>query len=187
MTPADSSQIPAGNNTPEIPEHTTRIGEFMGPHGLKGGIKLFVLGDPKQLVQLKQVYVARHGWLRVQKVEPQLPAMVFSLVGFPSRESVEQLRGLAVYVKDEALPPLEEGCYYYHQLRGLKVFDASGTYRATVRDVIDTDYQDLLVIENDDGESILPLQAPYVQLLGPSHAPNRIQLSEDTPAGLLPE
>ena len=170
------------------PEHTTRLGHFLGPHGVQGGVKVYVLGDPEQLLELPRVWVEGRGWLRVRRAEAMPPGVVLHLAGVATREAVEDLRGAHVFADDADLPKLEEGSYYYHELRGLPVLSADGTRLGEVRDVMDAGHQDLLVVTHPGGEDFLPLQAPYVTVeTGETGRPASIALTGDAPGGLLGE
>ncbi|WP_261664112.1 ribosome maturation factor RimM [Deinococcus sp. Marseille-Q6407] len=169
------------------PENTTRVGYFLGPQGLKGGIKLFVVGEAEQLAELPRVWVEGWGWLKLRRTELTYPGIALFLSGIETREAAADLRGAQVYAHDNELPGLEEGSYYYHQLRGLPVL-SGGAQVGDVVDVMDMGYQDLLVVSHEYGESQVPLQAPYVVIEeDDSGQPARILLTEDTPAGLLGE
>ncbi len=171
------------------PADTTRVGHLLGPAGLKGGVKLFVLGEAEQLLQLPRVWVEGWGWLRVRRTELLYPGVALFLGGIDTREGAADLRGANVYAHDGDLPPLEEGSYYYHQLRGLPVWQeqagAEPTLLGEVVDVLDMGHQDLLLVSHAYGESQVPLQAPYVLVDAAGSQPTRIRLSPDTPAGLL--
>lgn len=167
------------------PAGTTRLGHLLGPHGVQGGLKLYVLGDPEQVLALPRVYVEKRGWLRLRRVEPSLPSPVLHLTGISTREAAEELRGLQVYAADSELPPLEEGSFYYHDLRGLSVLNAAGERLGEVVDVIDAGHQDLLVVDYGGGQSFVPLQAPYVELPSLGGKPSEVRMGPDTPAGLI--
>ncbi|UBV43767.1 ribosome maturation factor RimM [Deinococcus taeanensis] len=164
----------------------TRLGYFLGPHGVKGGVKVYVLGDAAQFSALRRVYIESRGWLRVSRVEQLAPGVALHLAGVSSREGAEELRGLNVYAADSDLPEPEEGIYYYHELRGLAVIDASGAPVGDVVDVEDAGHQDLLLVRHERGESFVPLQAPYVMVnLDERRRPASLTLTGDTPANLL--
>lgn len=165
------------------PEGTTRLGHFLGPHGVAGGIKVYVLGDPEQMLALERVWVEDRGWLRVRRADPLAPGVALHLGGVTTREGAEALRGAQVYAADTDLPPLEEGRYYYHELRGLPVFGAGGEQLGEVTDVLDLGHQDVLTVS---GGGFLPLQAPYVVIrAGENGRPAAVDLTQDAPAGLL--
>ncbi|WP_034384661.1 ribosome maturation factor RimM [Deinococcus sp. YIM 77859] len=170
------------------PAETTRLGHFLGPHGVQGGVKVYVLGDPEQLLALRRVWIEGRGWLRVRRAELLPPGVVLYLVGILTREGAEALRGANLYAADADLPPLEEGSYYYHELRGLPVHGPTGEQVGTVTDVVDAGHQDLLVVQHGQREAWLPLQAPYVVVQTNAQGrPAAIDLTADTPAGLLGE
>lgn len=168
------------------PPDTTRLGHLLGPQGVQGAVKLYVLGDPEQLRPLKRVYVESRGWLTLRRTERVGPGVALHLAGVGTREAAEELRGLQVYAADAELPPLEEGSFYYHDLRGLPVY-AGGAELGRVQEVFDGGHQDLLVVEHAGGNSLLPLQAPYVLVPLVNGKPARIELAPDAPAGLLGE
>lgn len=166
----------------------TRLGHFLGPHGVQGGVKVYVLGDAAQFRALKRVYVEGRGWLRVMRVTPLAPGVALHLAGLTTREGAEALRGLNVYAADDELPAPEDGVYYFHELRGLTLSDADGVELGTVRDVLDAGHQDLLVVTHAGGEALIPLQAPYVTVnLTAKLRPRSLSLTADAPGGLLGE
>ncbi len=164
------------------PEDSTRVGYLLGPHGVAGAVKLYVLGSAAQLSKLKRFYIEGLGWTRVLKFEMHGPGPALTLGGVGDRNAAEALRGRQVYAHDKELPPLPEGEYYYHELRGLKVKGADGQVLGEVSDVMDAGHQDLLVVRSVSGaEGMVPLQAPYVEVRRGA----AIVLTEDAPAGLL--
>lgn len=170
------------------PADTTRLGHLLGPHGVQGGVKVYVLGDADQLLTLPRVWVEGRGWLRVRRAEALAPGAALHLAGVTTREGAEALRGAKVYAADADLPTLEEGRYYYHELRGLPLLGAGGETLGEVRDVLDTGHQDLLVVAHPGGEGFLPLQAPYVVVQpGVDGRPAALALTADAPEGLLAE
>ncbi|PNY80206.1 ribosome maturation factor RimM [Deinococcus koreensis] len=168
------------------PEERTRLGHLLGPHGVQGAVKVYVLGDPGQFRGLPRVFVEGRGWLRVVKADPLAPGVALSLAGISTREAAEELRGLPVYAADAELPPPEDGVYYYHELRGLQLLDEAGSVLGEVTDVQEAGRQDLLVVRHPEGESFVPLQAPYVLVdLNPKRRPASLTLRADAPEGLL--
>ncbi|MDP9762851.1 ribosome maturation factor RimM [Deinococcus enclensis] len=164
----------------------TRIGHLLGPHGVQGGVKLFVLGDAAQVRALKRVYVEGRGWLRLTRTEALAPGVVLHLAGVSTREGAEALRGLNVWAADAELPAPEDGVYYYHELRGLTVTGAGGEALGEVVDVVDMGHQDLLLVRHAGGEAYLPLQAPYVDIrLNGRKRPLSVRLTDEAPEGLF--
>lgn len=171
-------------STMKLPKDVTRVGHLLGPHGIHGAVKLYVLGDPEQLKNLKRLYLEGLGWVRVGRFEQHGAGVVLTLGGIADREAAAALHGKQVYAHDQELPPLPEGEYYYHELRGLSVRDHTAQLLGEVVDVLDMGHQDVLVVRGVQGEEgFIPLQAPYVEVRRGS----AIVLSADAPAGLIGE
>lgn len=168
-----------------IPNDVTRIGYCLAPQGLQGGVKIYVLGQVEQLKPLKRVYIEYRGWLNIRKKDQLSPGMALYFTGITNREAAAELRGLNVYAADSELPSLDEGEYYYHQLRGLPVFNAAGQPLGEVNDVTDAGHQDLLQITYDLQTALIPLQAPYVEVELDQKIPVRIRLTDEMPEDLL--
>lgn len=139
-----------------------RIGHVLGPQGLSGALRLYVIGDPDQLLSLTRVQLEGLGWRRLRGVQRHGPGVLLDLLGVEGREAAERLTGLAVYAHEDELPALPEDEYYYHELRGLPVQSPGGEPLGEVLDVQDGGVQDLLVVGRDGRTALVPLQAPYV-------------------------
>ena len=161
------------------PSDLIRIGHVLGPQGLTGAMRLFVIGEPEQLMGLARVQLEGLGWRRVGAVTHHGPGLLLELVGVGSREAAERLTGRAVFAHEAELPALPEGEYYYHALRGLPVLSLSGEELGEVQEVQDGGFQDLLVVARAGRHALVPLQAPYVEVR-PGEA-----VVLDAPPGLL--
>ena len=144
-------------------------------------MKLFVIGDADQLLGLKRLYLEGHGWRRVTTIQAQGPGVTVQLSGTDTREDALTLRNVNVYAHDRELPPLDDGQFYYHELRGLPVETATGERLGEVTDVLDMGHQDLLVVRHAGGEALVPLQAPYVRV----RRGLEVTLLDSAPDGLI--
>lgn len=144
-------------------------------------MKLFVIGEPDHLLKLKRVYLEGLGWRKVSAMQRQGLGLSVQLAGTDTREAALELRGVQLYAHDSELPKLDEGQFYYHELRGLPVRDAAGEVLGEVSDVLDMGFQDLLVVQHAGGEALIPLQAPYVVV----QRNRAVVLGEDAPDGLI--
>ncbi len=140
------------------------VGHVLGPQGVMGALRLFVLGDPDQLLGLTRVQVEGLGWRRVNGVSRHGPGVLLDLLGVGSREAAGRLTGRQVYAHENELPALPDDEYYYHELRGLPVRAPGGEALGEVEDVQDTGFQDLLVVRRGARTALVPLQAPYVEV-----------------------
>jgi 16S rRNA processing protein RimM len=88
--------------------------------------------------------------LKSVKAAGGTPIARFAEIG--DRSAAEKLRGTLLTVPREALPPLEEGEYYYVDLIGLPCVDADGNALGTVAAVENFGAGDILDIEDLAGK-----------------------------------
>lgn len=146
-----------------IPDDLIKIGMIGQTHALKGAFKIRAVDDPKRLTKLERVYIATRGWFVVKKLELHDTTPILQLVGVSSLELATKLVGLELFAHQDDLP-LEADVFYYHDLVGSKVIDQNKLEVGTVKDVLDTGTQDLLVIARGSKEYLVPVQAPYVKV-----------------------
>ncbi|AEB12255.1 ribosome maturation factor RimM [Marinithermus hydrothermalis] len=139
------------------------IGRLGKPYALSGGIRFRTEGEVGLLEHLDRVWIEGKGYRSIEGVEEVGGDLILYLAGVTNRTLAEELVGLAVYADEAALPPLEEGVYYYFQLVGRRVF-VRGEAFGEVAEVRDTGAQDVLVIRKGLREYLVPLQAPYVEV-----------------------
>ena len=96
-----------------------------GAHGIKGEVRLKLFADSvASIAAHDQLYVG--GELRRLVAVRDGKAPVAKFDGISDRNAAEGLRGLLVEIDRAALPPLEDGEYYYADLIGLTCFSDSG-------------------------------------------------------------
>jgi 16S rRNA processing protein RimM len=66
------------------------------------------------------------------------------------------LRGKAIYVRVDDLPPLPSGVYYLHQIEGLEVITEQGENLGRVKEILKTGANDVYVVQGERGEILLP-------------------------------
>ncbi len=73
------------------------------------------------------------------------------------RDAAARLIGAEIAVDRENLPPLPRGQYYWADLIGLRVVNASGVLLGSVRDMTSNGVQDVLVVVDEAGvERLIP-------------------------------
>lgn len=140
-----------------------KLGVLGRPQGLKGAIRLKTEAEPEVIEGLTRVYLEGHGWRAVEHAARVGDQWVLKLLGVEGRSAAEALTGTPVYAEAGAVPALEAGRYYYHELIGRPVF-VHGEPFGEVRDLRDAGAQDLLVVARGLREYLVPLQAPYVRV-----------------------
>ncbi len=122
------------------------------------------------------------GMLTVDSVRPHAGSLLVRFAGVPDRSAAQALRGTLLTIEVGDLPELDDPDEYYdHQLEGLAAVGPGGALLGTVREVVHAPASDLLVLETEHGEVLVPFVAaivPEVDL-----AAGRLVL--DPPAGLF--
>ncbi|MFN2495691.1 MAG: ribosome maturation factor RimM [Pseudonocardiaceae bacterium] len=160
------------------------VGRVGRPHGLRGEVTVQVRTDsPEQRFRPgAQFGVGAGRTLTVDTVRPHAGSLLVRFAGVSDRPAAQALRGTFLTLDVAELPDLDDPDEFYdHQLEGLAAVGADGTVLGTVREVVHAPASDLLVLQTDHGEALVPFVraiVPEVDLAG-----GRVVL--DPPAGLL--
>jgi len=145
------------------------IGRIVRPQGRKGEVIAEPLSDrPDRFPGLRAAYVPAPGGgsrrVEVTSCWPHKRRFVLKIEGVDTIEDAEAYRGLELRIGEEELQPLPAGSYYHHQLRGLRVEEASGRALGSVAEILETGGEAVvLVVRGDAGESLIPLAAPFIK------------------------
>jgi len=147
----------------EEPRPAVELGRVVGAHALRGELRVRYFGDgPESLLGLDAVWLAppganaQPGRYAVLKGGFGRPGEVrLALAGVTSREAALALKGQLVLVHEDALEPLAEGEYYWHQLIGCRVATAEGRELGRVTELWQTGAHDLLVVSSGAGAPLL--------------------------------
>lgn len=167
-------------NSSGPPEGYVLLGRFGKTFQLEGGLRFRAAGDAEEaaLAGLAAVFVRDLGERQVKRLRLVSGQPVLYLAGVPTVESAKALVNREVFAPREALPALEEGTFYLDELLGLEVV-VDGAVVGSVSEVFEAGAQDVLVIDRDGHEVLVPLQAPYVTV-----EEARVVI-DDPPEGLL--
>lgn len=129
------------------------VGKVVGTHGIKGTIKILSMTDfPERLRERKRLVfyddldnVVFEGELESLGMEGTI--LLVKLKGCETRDMAERLIGSFIKVKEEELPPLGEGEFYFHQIIGLKVYTHEGRYLGKVVDILKTGANDVFCVK----------------------------------------
>ena len=151
--------------TPAASNKRIALAAVAGAHGIKGEVRLKLFSDSVESL-------SRHRKLHVGGAERRLLAVresgktaVARFDGVDDRSAAEALRGSLVEIDRSALPPLEQGEYYYFDLVGLTAVNASGEALGTVAAVENYGAGDLLEIELANGKrSLIPFKPGIADL-----------------------
>jgi len=136
------------------------VGRLAGAYGIQGWLKVHSDTDPPDNLFCYQPWQlkTRHGVKSATFVDwrPHGKGHVVKLKGIDTRNDAEAIGLVTIAVERSALPALEEGEFYWHQLQGCRVvstFNDSQYDLGIVKSIMPTGANDVLVIIGD-AESI---------------------------------
>lgn len=136
------------------------LGRIGGVFGIKGWVKVFSDTSPRERIFEYADWYLVEGTdsepVEVLKWQRQGKGLIAHLARIDDRDLAQQLVGKTISVVQAAMPQLDDGDYYWHQLVGLVVFGFQGDRRVrlgTVASLIETGANDVLVVKAD-AESI---------------------------------
>ncbi len=130
------------------------IGKVISAHGLKGVLKIMPLTDfPERFKERKRFVfynedddVVFEGDLESVSAGGDR-SILLKVKGCDSRERALSLVGTFIKVKEEELPPLGEGEFYFHQIIGLDVYTVQGEHLGRIVDIIRTGANDVFQVK----------------------------------------
>jgi 16S rRNA processing protein RimM len=168
------------------------VGHLNKPHGTKGELFVWPLTDHPESVYAPGVIllVGDEGArdpdpdlapLRIVSVRPFRSGYLVSFAGVGGREDAELLRGRYLLTEFDAVPPLEEGELFYHQLLGMEVVTKDGRLLGEIVEVYELRPAHLLEVHGPVGEVMIPFMSHIVV----ETDAERRRMVIDPPEGLL--
>ena len=137
------------------------IGTVVKPQGIRGELRVFpTTDDPTRFSLL----VGEEITLRIGSAERQYKLLqarthknlqIIKLEGVNDRNTAETLVCGVIIIPDNKALPLEEGEYYVRDLIGLNVETEVGEHVGTITNVLNTNANDVYVIEAAEGDSFM--------------------------------
>ncbi len=142
------------------------VGRTLATHGLKGEVKFRYYNDVKEdFLKYATLFVRQESlYAELELVGKRFQKGLFyiSFKGLDSPEEVFPLLDKELFVREEDLPRLEQDEYYDYQLVGLDAVDRGGTKVGSVKAVVHTKANDLLVITTGGEELFIPLMEEFI-------------------------
>ena len=130
-----------------------RIAQILRPHGVKGEVKVFPLTDDiSRFKKLKEAFIERGGQYEPVTVDSSKKAadsVVLHIEGVDTPEEAEKLRGVYLCVDRQHAVKLPEGTYFIADIIGCWVESTAGEELGKVTDVLETNANDVYVIEGE--------------------------------------
>jgi 16S rRNA processing protein RimM len=172
-----AAALPAGIEPAELPADAIEVGRIADAWGIKGWFKVLShSADPEALFSSKRWYLqpAERGLktfsgtvlLKIREAKDHSGTVVATAQEVDDRDAAEALRGARVFVPRSSFPTASTDEYYWVDLIGLAVLNREGVALGTVKELLSTGPQTVLVLEYEaDGkpqERMLPFVAAYV-------------------------
>jgi 16S rRNA processing protein RimM len=146
------------------------LGRITAPHGVKGWLKLHPFGDdPASWREIKHWWLGESeedfgGWRAypLQALRLQGKSWVVKLTGIDGRDAAEQVVGQYVGAPRTALPPTEEGEYYWADLVGLPVVNEKQESLGRVTEMLESGAHAVMVVMAGEGETAQKRLLPFV-------------------------
>ena len=152
-TPADRS------------EGRIALAAVAGAHGIKGEVRLKLFSDSAENLGRYNLLYVGGVERRLMNVREAGKGAVARIEGISDRGAAEALRGSLLEIDRTALPPLEEGEYYYADVIGLPCVDREGQAVGTVVSVENFGAGDLLEVQVANGKtSLIPFKSGMADL-----------------------
>ena len=142
------------------------IGKVNGFHGVKGFIKVFSETRPREgILQYPRFFIKSGGdWkiLEVESGQKHSKHILLKFVGYDSRDAVESLLGVELYIQREDMPEPAEDEVYWVDLYGLKVINQDGIELGIIDDIFETGANDVMAVKNGKEEILIPYSLEYI-------------------------
>lgn len=98
--------------------------------------------------------------------------------GIDSISGVEKYIGAEVQIDACQLPPAQEGSFYTFHLKGCRVFTHDGEYIGEVTDIIESGGTDILKVDHDLEETLIPFAQAYLKKIDLDERRIEVELPE---------
>ncbi len=143
------------------------IGKFGAPFGVKGWIKIHSYTEPHDNIFTYSPWYVKEGeeLLPIDFVDAKVQdnGLIALMPEIIDRDEVKIYTNLDIHIMKEQLAnDCEDDQYYYTDLIGCEVSLLDNTTVGTVTEVRDNSAQDLLVIDCDGEELLIPFVMPHI-------------------------
>ena len=143
------------------------MGKIVAAQGILGWVKVQTFTEYlDSLLDYDTWYVGNEkAWRPLQVLEADVhgKVLVAKLEGIADRTAAEKYKGQLIAVPRAELPEQEEGEYYWSDLVGLSVENLQGVKFGTVDSLLETGANDVLVVKDEAGETLIPFIASVIQ------------------------
>jgi 16S rRNA processing protein RimM len=144
------------------------MGHIAAAVGIQGWVKIQPYTErPDGLLDYESWWIGKEQgpWrkVEVQRCEVRNRSLAAHFPDCHDRNAAEKLKGLLVAVPRASLPAQAKNEYYWSDLIGLEVVDASGAQLGTVASLLETGANQVLVVKSGSREILIPFVATAIQ------------------------
>lgn len=159
----------------ELPADAVEVGRVADAWGVKGWFKVLPYSaQPEALFSSKRWFLlptergvpAFSGVMQVHITETKYHSdtIVATAQGFADRTAAEALRGSRIFIARSSFPKSEPDEYYWVDLVGLDVVNREDVSLGTVKELLSTGAQTVLVLEYSSGDKLAERMIPFVSV-----------------------
>lgn len=143
---------------------TVLLGHIAGAHGLKGWVRIHSDTDPRDAIFTYQPWLVGVGQTprRILLGRTQGKHLVVELDGVSDRDEAESLAGEIIAIYRDQLPELGDFQFYWAELVGLEVINQDGLKLGSIKELIATGANDVMVVRGDKERLIPFIKNDYV-------------------------
>ena len=136
------------------------VGRISGLFGVRGWVKVHSYTDPREAILDYTTWLIELAgeWRTYEILEGRThgKTIVARLDGIGDRDAAAEMVQATIGVDRSDMPVPEDGEYYWSDLEGLTVQKESGEIVGIVAYLIETGANDVLVVQKESGEVLLP-------------------------------
>lgn len=144
-------------------EEKVLLGLINGLFGVKGWVKVYSYTRPRiKIIDYQHWYLGDdfNQPIRVEDGRPLKGGVVVKLEGINDRDAAVALLDREIWIAGDQLTSLPNDEYYWYQLIGLNVLDTEKKPLGSIKDLIETGANDVMIVRGKDKTEHL---IPYIQ------------------------
>jgi len=160
------------------------MGRVASAHGIRGWVKIQPFTEHiDNLLDYGSWWIGHEQgpWreIAVKQCEVHSKTLAAQLPDCPDRTAAEKLKGLLIAVPRSSLPEQNEDEYYWSDLIGLAVVNEAGVTLGTVKNLLETGANEVLSVQGDSGEILIPFVASAIKQVDLKNKTIRVDWSAD--------
>jgi len=141
------------------------VGRIISTHGLRGEVTFKYYNEDKRNMERYHQFFLFEGEsvfpLKVESVRQKKDVFLLKFQGVETIEEAKRLVRKELFVREEDLPPLEDGEFYLYQLEGLSAYNERGELMGKVQGVLESRGVPILVILGEK-ETYVPFAEDFL-------------------------